>query len=56
MAKCIRVVGQGVPARMSNEEAFQWVIRDKDGEYCSKDFYKKWHKLGRFADAEARDA
>lgn len=43
MAKCIRVVGQGVPVRMSDEKAFQWVIRDGDGEYCSKSFWKEWH-------------
>lgn len=42
--KCIRVVGQGVPIRMSDEDAFQWVERDGDGEYCSKSFWKEWHK------------
>jgi hypothetical protein len=36
MAKCIRIVGQGVPVRMSDEDAFQVVERDHDGEYCSK--------------------
>lgn len=42
--KTVRVVGQGVPVRLSNEEAFQVVERDKDGEYCSKSFYKDWVK------------
>ncbi len=42
--KCVRIVGQGVPVRVSDEEAFQIVHRDKDGEYCSKSFYKEWHK------------
>lgn len=43
MAKCIRVVGQGVPVRMSDEDAFQVVVRDGDGEYCPKSFFKKWY-------------
>ena len=42
MAKCIRVVGQGVPVRMSDVDAFQVVERDHDGEYCSKKFWKDW--------------
>jgi hypothetical protein len=42
MAKCFRVVGQGVPVRMSDEDAFQVVVRDHDGEYCSKRFFKDW--------------
>lgn len=41
--KCIRAVGQGVPVRMSDDDAFQIVERDRDGEYCSKNFYKKWY-------------
>lgn len=40
MAKCIRVVGQGVPVRMSDADAFQIVERDKDGEYCPKSVVK----------------
>jgi hypothetical protein len=36
MAKCIMVVGQGVPVRMSDDDAFQIVVRDGDGEYCPK--------------------
>jgi hypothetical protein len=44
MAKCIRVVGQGVPVRMSDEDAFQVVVRDHDGEYCPKQYYKSWHE------------
>jgi hypothetical protein len=43
MAKCIRVVGQGVPVRMSDDDAFQVVERDHDGEYCSKRFWRAWH-------------
>jgi hypothetical protein len=41
MAKCVRVVGQGVPVRMSDEDAFQVVERDHDGEYCSKNVWCK---------------
>lgn len=44
MAKCVRLVGQGVPVRVSNEEAFQIVERGKDGEYCPKSFFKDWHR------------
>lgn len=44
MAKCIRVVGQGVPVRMSDDDAFQVVVRDGDGEYCSKRFFKDWKR------------
>lgn len=43
MAKCIQVVGQGVPVRLSDEDAFQVVERDHDGQYCSKNFFKKWY-------------
>jgi hypothetical protein len=43
MAKCFRVVGQGVPVRMSDDDAFQVVIRDGDGEYCSKKFWRDWY-------------
>lgn len=41
--KCIRVVGQGVPCRVTNEVAFRVVDLDKDGEYCSKRFFKEWY-------------
>lgn len=40
MAKCVRVVGQGIPVRMTDKQAFQLVERDKDGEYCSKRVWK----------------
>lgn len=43
MAKCIRVVGQGVPVRMSDEDAFQLVVRDGDGQYCSKKLWREWY-------------
>lgn len=41
MAKCFRVVGQGVPVRMSDNDAFQVVVRDHDGEYCPKSVWKR---------------
>lgn len=44
MAKCICVVGQGVPVRLSDEDAFQVVVRDHDGEYCSKKLFKEWYQ------------
>ena len=42
MAKCFQVVGQGVPVRMSDDDAFQVVERDHDGQYCSKRLFKDW--------------
>ena len=44
MAKCIRVVGQGVPVRMSDDDAYQVVVRDGDGEYCPKSFWRDWYE------------
>jgi len=44
MAKCIRVVGQGVPVRLSDEDAFQVVERDRDGQYCPKHEFKSWYQ------------
>lgn len=41
MAKCFRVVGQGIPVRMSDEDAFQIVDRDFDGEYCPKRVWRE---------------
>ena len=41
--KCVRIVGQGVPIRLSNTDAFQIVHRDHDGEYCTKKFYRDWY-------------
>ncbi len=41
MAKCFRVVGQGVPVRMSDDDAFRVVVIDGDGEYCPKHVWKK---------------
>lgn len=43
MAKCVRIVGQGVPVRMSDDDAFTIVHRDLDGEYCPKSFWQKWY-------------
>lgn len=40
--KCVRMVGQGIPVRVSNEDAHQIVEIDKDGEYCSKSFFKQF--------------
>jgi len=42
MAKCIRVVGQGVPVRVTDEEAVEIVERDRDGEYCTRAFWREW--------------
>lgn len=42
--KCVRIVGQGVPVRMSDADARAIVAVDKDGEYCSKSFWRKWYQ------------
>lgn len=50
--KCVRVVGQGVPVRMPSEYAYTLVEKDHDGEYCTKKFWRDWHrKAGTEADA-----
>jgi hypothetical protein len=36
---------------MSDEDAFQLVERDKDGEYCSKKFWRDW-----YADSDSKPA
>lgn len=41
MAKCFQLVGQGIPVRMSDEDAFQIVDRDGDGQYCSKTMWRE---------------
>lgn len=43
MAKCFQLVGQGVPVRTSDEDAFQIVDRDHDGQYCSKKLWRDWY-------------
>jgi hypothetical protein len=40
VAKCFQVVGQGIPVRMSDDDAFQIVERDHDGQYCPKSVWK----------------
>lgn len=39
--RCVRIVGQGVPTRLTDAEAAK-VVRQGDGEYCTKEFWKKW--------------
>lgn len=41
MAKCFQVVGQGIPVRMSDADAFQIVDREYDGQYCPKHVWKE---------------
>lgn len=38
---CVRVVGQGVPVRMSDKDA-QKLVKIGDAEYCPKQFWKDW--------------
>ena len=39
--KCVQLVGQGVPVRVSDEDAYQLVVIDKDAEYCPKWIWKQ---------------
>lgn len=41
--KCVRVVGQGIPIKLSDDDAFRLVERDRDAQYCSKSFWKEWY-------------
>ena len=41
MAKCFQLVGHGTPVRMSDDDAFQVVVRDNDGQYCPKHVWKE---------------
>lgn len=38
--KCVRIVGQGLPVRMTDAEAARIVHVDKDGEYCPKSVWR----------------
>jgi len=42
--KTVRMVGQGIPVRLSDDVAYQIVVVDKDGEYCPKSVYKDYKK------------
>ena len=41
--KCVRVVGQGVPVRMPDAEAFALVHIMGDGDYCPKKLWREWY-------------
>lgn len=51
--KCVRIVGQGVPIRVSDAEARKIVEREGDGEYCGKQFFKDWWKKVAAIEREA---
>lgn len=40
--KCVQIVGQGIPVRLTNEDARRVVEVDKDGQYCPKHVFKKF--------------
>jgi hypothetical protein len=56
VAKCIQVVGQGVSVRLSDDDAFQVVDRDRDGQYCAKHYWKGEYdtKSATFPDGRPR--
>lgn len=44
--KCVRLVGQGIPARVPDTEAAA-IVREFDGEYCPKSFYRAFWTRNR---------
>ena len=42
--KCVQIVGQGIPARLSNEDAHRLVAIEHDGQYCPKRVFKEYRK------------
>lgn len=40
--KCVQIVGQGVPVRLSNDDAHRVVAVEHDGQYCPKSVFKKY--------------
>jgi hypothetical protein len=40
--KCVQIVGQGIPARMSDDDAAR-IVREGDGQYCPKRVWKNFH-------------
>lgn len=53
--KCVRIVGQGVPVRLTNQKAHEIVEIDKDGEYCPKSFFKQWYERNEGSREAATD-
>lgn len=41
--KCVRIVGQGVPVRLTDAVARRVVEKEGDGEFCPKSFFKAWY-------------
>lgn len=41
--KCVKFIGQGVPHRISDAEAFHLVVLDHDGEYCPKRVWREFY-------------
>jgi hypothetical protein len=41
--KCVQLVGQGIPVRLSNGEAHR-IVADHDGYYCPKRAFKEDRK------------
>lgn len=42
--KCVRVVGQGIPVRLSDADARRLVEVDGDGEYCPKAVWRNHYR------------
>jgi hypothetical protein len=42
--KCVQIVGQGVPIRLSNDDAHRIVAINHDGQYCPKSVFKAYRK------------
>jgi hypothetical protein len=56
MSKCVQIVGQGIPVRLSDGDAFQLVERDRDGEYCPKREWRKFYATDYWVKRGGRSA
>lgn len=42
--KCIQLLGQGIPIRVTNDDADFLVRTDHDAEFCPKSVFKEYRK------------
>lgn len=48
--KCVQMVGQGIPIRVTDAHAAEIVERDHDGQYCPKRVFKEY--IEKYKDTE----
>ena len=52
--KTVKVFGLDIPERLSDENARELVILDKNGQYCPKHEYKEYVRRRNAAQANAK--